>query len=217
MARKQRQGAGGEDAQAQVVQNRDTLQRLNFLLQASTYLASAPAPTTAPDPAPSDNRKRARNASRRRRTLNLHDLSRAYAQDIRAVGSRTVTRIDPAVKRAICKGCGTVLIPGSTSQVRILPSSTHRHVTRTKCTACGATRVIPCPPQEPDGSSALLGDTAKADTEYDQEGNARQKRERVKGKIPFHERPEHIVFRGRERLPQAHVESQADADPQSSH
>lgn len=89
MAKKQRP-QGGEDAQAQLVQNRDILQRLNFLYQASAYLAHASPPDAARAPA---STSRARNAARHRHTLSLHDLSRAYTQSMRAVGLRTVTRM----------------------------------------------------------------------------------------------------------------------------
>jgi hypothetical protein len=32
---------------------------------------------------------------------------------------------DPAVKRTICKGCDTILIPGSTASVRVKSEFTH--------------------------------------------------------------------------------------------
>ncbi|KZV93399.1 Rpr2-domain-containing protein [Exidia glandulosa HHB12029] len=195
MGKKQRPQTGGEEAQAQNVQNRDIIQRLNFLYQASVHLAHASTSTSTTTPDAPSASNRARNASRRRQTLSLHDLSRSYAQTMRAVGARTVTRIDPAVKRSLCKGCASVLLPGTTAHVRVATSRSHEHAVRTQCKACGASRTIPCPP-----GAAEIGDASdERQAEELPRGSKRHPRKRPCN-VPFFERPEHIVFRGHERL-----------------
>jgi len=73
-------------------------------------------------------------------------LSSVYVKDIRAIARKSVLRIDPNVKRTLCRTCNAVLIPGVTSSVRIKPSGSHVHRIRTTCLACGVHRTIPCPP-----------------------------------------------------------------------
>ncbi|KAH7108019.1 hypothetical protein BKA62DRAFT_3867 [Auriculariales sp. MPI-PUGE-AT-0066] len=150
MGRKHHSKANNEDAQLQAVQNRDIHQRLNFLYQASTYLAqcasnqliarpsiakSADAHMSEVEP-PGNGKygrrkgKNARNANRRhRKSLSLADLARSYIDSMHGVSTRTVTRIDPAVKRSLCKGCDAALIPGTLScRTRILRTSKLSHI-----------------------------------------------------------------------------------------
>ena len=98
------------------VSNKDVLQRLSFMYQASTYLNGLPPP---PD--------------KKRQRLTTQDLSRSYIDSMKSVGKRTTVKMsvgydiqrsrphkirDPSVKRTLCKGCNTVLVPGSTATVR---------------------------------------------------------------------------------------------------
>ena len=100
------------------VVNRDIIQRLNFLYQASVYLSSCNPPKSP-------------------RLVSTRDLAKDYISTMRAVGKRTTVRMyvlssrsrlirldqehrrDPAVKRTLCKGCNITLIPGATATVRI--------------------------------------------------------------------------------------------------
>jgi ribonuclease P protein subunit RPR2 len=116
------------------VPNRDIMQRLNFLYQASTWLSSLPAtkcsatqpaalPVTSPD-----------TKGGKVTLVTPAYLSRSYVSSMKAIGQKTVVKLlvcsfylagrhaesrrDPSVKRTICKGCNTLLIPGMTATVR---------------------------------------------------------------------------------------------------
>lgn len=123
------------------VANRDILQRMSFLYQASNYLnsisSSASLEPTSKEQTPPlpDSAKKAR----KRKSTSTSDLSRSYIGAMKAIGQKTVVKMyvtclrmlstslwtliikwyrDPAVKRTLCKGCGTILISGSTATVR---------------------------------------------------------------------------------------------------
>ena len=73
------------------VANRDIIQRLNFLYQASVYLSAvAPHPAPIPnDPGP----KEITPKRRRRPVLSTTDLARSYVKSMRAVGQKTTTKM----------------------------------------------------------------------------------------------------------------------------
>ncbi|KZO95586.1 hypothetical protein CALVIDRAFT_564633 [Calocera viscosa TUFC12733] len=62
------------------IQNREALQRMNFLYQASSYLANVSALASTSDPA---------------RARSLGGLSRQYARDMGEIALKTVTKLDP--------------------------------------------------------------------------------------------------------------------------
>ena|ERR1700722_4823171 len=109
------------------VANKDIIQRLNFLYQASVFLSGIPDLSYC-------NRSR-----RKRRYFTAGDLSRAYIGSMKTVGKKTTVKMlvsitvpgrcanpnfrDPTVKRTLCKGCSTVLVPGATAYVRVKGSS----------------------------------------------------------------------------------------------
>ncbi|KAI8613151.1 RNAse P Rpr2/Rpp21/SNM1 subunit domain-containing protein, partial [Chytriomyces sp. MP71] len=76
-----------------LVAGRDALVRMNYLLQ----ISNAMAPTSA----------------------SLASLSRFYARNMKQVGARMVLRLDPSVKRAVCKRCDSILIPGLSASVEV--------------------------------------------------------------------------------------------------
>ncbi|KAK0222063.1 RNAse P Rpr2/Rpp21/SNM1 subunit domain-containing protein, partial [Armillaria fumosa] len=110
------------------VPNKDIIQRLKFLYQASVYLNGV----TSQSP--------------RRRRVTTSDLSRSYVSSMKVVGQKTVVKMDPSVKRTICKGCNTILVPGSTVTIRANKSASHGHVMVYTCTHCKTTRRIPAAP-----------------------------------------------------------------------
>ncbi|KAI1795595.1 Rpr2-domain-containing protein [Ganoderma leucocontextum] len=140
------------------VPNRDIIQRINFLYQASTYVNSiAPPPDGAVHPQRSAKRKK----NTIRHPKNTAELSRCYVGAMRIIGQKTMIRMygvscpswprltfrrDPTLKRTLCKRCDTVLLPGSTASVRIKTSGSHRQVVTYTCLACKACRRIPAPP-----------------------------------------------------------------------
>ncbi|KAL9936118.1 hypothetical protein V8E36_004960 [Tilletia maclaganii] len=72
------------------------------------------------------------------------------ARELTALAHKSVTALDPSMKRAFCRGCGTTLIPGLTSSVRIRPSGPHQRTVKTTCTGCQGRTKMACPPVQPD-------------------------------------------------------------------
>ncbi|EIN11439.1 Rpr2-domain-containing protein [Punctularia strigosozonata HHB-11173 SS5] len=161
------------------VANRDILQRLNFLYQASVYMNSiqppsahagpsqssikpdAAAPVAAtPGEASAPSRPVATKKRRPRRTIRTTDLAREYVKDMKLVGRKTTVRLDPSVKRTICKGCNLVLLPGTTARVRIHASCSHGNAIVYTCLSCHMLRRIPAPPTLDPPTTATTTTTA---------------------------------------------------------
>lgn len=101
--------------------------RLSHLYQASTVLA---APTEGRDAPVSPS------------------LSRFFLQNLRAIAKKSVMRLDPSIKRTICKRCDSLLVPGVSSTTRIEnPSKGGKKpwadVLVVECNACGAVKRFP--------------------------------------------------------------------------
>ncbi|KAF7305983.1 hypothetical protein HMN09_00752800 [Mycena chlorophos] len=168
----------------QTVVNRDIMQRLNFMYQASVYLGTVlPVP---PTPAPTKRAKRVRK-------MNVHDLSKVYAGSMKTVSNKTMIKMDPAVKRTLCSGCNLVLVPGSTASVRVKSSKEHGHVMFYRCAACDSTRRIPAPPTLR-SRPATAGPSSSNEMQIDSPPLKHARRP------PHFARDGHIVFRGNEQL-----------------
>ncbi|KAI5123981.1 hypothetical protein M0805_006393 [Coniferiporia weirii] len=159
------------------IPNRDIIQRLNFLYQASTYLnglAEAHTQTVPPDVsarptkgngngkqqegcdevqegearAGDDAVKNAENSRKRpaRRKATARDLSRSYVKSMKIIGQKTNVKMDPSVKRTLCKGCNGILMPGVTAKVRVKPLPSHGHAVNYTCMNCSISRRVPAPP-----------------------------------------------------------------------
>ena len=61
-----------------------------------------------------------------------------YGKIIKLISQRLVLRLDPSVKRNLCKACGQTLVPGLSCRIRINSKPT-QHVTVT-CFKCGVWR-----------------------------------------------------------------------------
>ncbi|KAF7315657.1 hypothetical protein MIND_00081300 [Mycena indigotica] len=162
------------------ITNRDIMQRLNFMYQASVYLG-----TVLPVPPPSTPPRRAK----RSRRMNVHDLSKVYAGSMKTVSKKTMVKIDPSVKRTICQGCNLVLLAGSTASVRVNSSREHGHVMSYRCIACDSTRRIPAPP------TFMASPNTESETQIDPTT-------KIKPRPPplFARDVGHVVFRGNEQL-----------------
>ncbi|GJJ06250.1 hypothetical protein Clacol_000441 [Clathrus columnatus] len=154
------------------IPNREAFQRMNFLFQASTYLNSVDASHHGGSQGESSNGGNDRKAGRmtvgeassrangerckNRKSAMLSDLSAGYIQDLRTIGNKNVLRIDPSVKRKLCKACNTVLIPGTTASVRI-KSGRNKLVKKViyTCLHCNACRSIPATPLIPSGEDTM--------------------------------------------------------------
>ncbi|KAI0779479.1 Rpr2-domain-containing protein [Fomes fomentarius] len=127
------------------VANRDIIQRINFLYQASTYLNTVAQPTPLNHgQAHHKGKEKKRNAIRH--PQNTSELSRSYVSTMRIVGQKAMVRMDPSIKRTLCKKCDTILIPGSTSSVRVKTLRVHEKVITYTCHTCGTVRRIPAAP-----------------------------------------------------------------------
>ncbi|XP_065899312.1 ribonuclease P protein subunit p21-like [Dysidea avara] len=98
---------GGKNKQS-VIPHKEAMLRMNFLYQAAY---------TAVDSAES------------------FSTSRYYINTMKTIAKKLVLRIDPSMKRTVCKRCNTLLIPGKTSSSR-LRSRREKHVV-VKCWTCG--------------------------------------------------------------------------------
>ncbi|KAL0956639.1 hypothetical protein HGRIS_002772 [Hohenbuehelia grisea] len=210
------------------VANRDILQRLNFLYQASAYLNSIPVQPQIVHPSEQStegNTPDANARSRPRKRLSAADLSRSYIRSMKIVGQKSVVKLDPSVKRTICKQCNTVLVPGHNVSVRVKKSPCHDHVMIYTCNHCQSIRRIPAPPvlvAESDqpllNARPIEGVSLEAmdamDTDATPNPSAAQvnasgpqgrgkKRKRSKARNPplFARSAGHVVFRGNEKLP----------------
>ncbi|KAI0744090.1 RNAse P Rpr2/Rpp21/SNM1 subunit domain-containing protein [Daedaleopsis nitida] len=203
------------------VANRDIIQRINFLYQASTYLNSISTPSTSTvSPRPKGKGKgKSRKKSTIRHPRDTGELSRCYVGSMRIVGQKAMVRMDPSIKRTLCKQCDTVLMPGSTATVRVKPLHSHGHVVVYTCLTCNTSRRIPAPPlldADPPDSAALPGITPPTSTtgpsqrgdpsamDADSTGpqtSAGKKNRGPRPRLPpLFERKGHVVFRGDEIL-----------------
>ncbi|KAG1730765.1 RNAse P Rpr2/Rpp21/SNM1 subunit domain-containing protein [Suillus lakei] len=191
------------------VGNRDIIQRLNFLYQASVLLnGMTPGPSSqVPFSTCATNNTQNPPKKRKKRVVSTADLSRSYVDTMKVVGQKTNVKIDPTVKRVICKGCHIVLIPGASSVVRVKQSASHRHLVIHTCNSCRTSRRIPAPPvldaNEPQSTTdqPVPGATIRSAASSSQ----RRQRKSHAPRLPPHFARDlgHVVFRGNERLPDA--------------
>jgi len=80
-------GAKNEAPEPSSAANRDIIQRLNFLYQASVYLSSV---DTSSDVPPTHNETDTRPKNKKAR---LNDISRSYIDTMKVVGTRTTVKM----------------------------------------------------------------------------------------------------------------------------
>ncbi|KAG8688043.1 hypothetical protein FRC08_011652, partial [Ceratobasidium sp. 394] len=118
------------------IPNRDLMQRMSFLLQASVCLQNAAGAQQGP------------SAGEMRR------LARKHVKTLKGIASGAVVKVDPSVKRVLCKKCSLVLVPGSTASVRVKTSGPHGKIVSYTCFSCNERRVIPAPLTKRPGNPA---------------------------------------------------------------
>ncbi|KAJ1304299.1 hypothetical protein OPQ81_005459 [Rhizoctonia solani] len=173
------------------------MQRMNFLYQTSVHL------------------------SRSGTHVETSRLARKHVKTIKGIASGAVVKIDPSVKRMLCKGCNAVLVPGSSASVRVKTSRPHGKVISYTCFSCRTVRVIPAAPtlqshqhQAPQDQDITITKEQRADqddthasTSIDESNTTapkpdQHKRGRSKARpVPFFARMDagHVVYRGPER------------------
>ncbi|KLO18402.1 Rpr2-domain-containing protein [Schizopora paradoxa] len=190
------QGAKDDAPNPEAVPNRDILQRLNFLYQASFYLTELSASTSsqqfdqrvssctgkrkqkrassihedlpvnqeqtaqvknldiqsASEPMQVDHeplqRRRDHKRKSRKDVKSSSHISRAYLKSMRIIGQKTMVRLDPDVKRTICRGCNSLMLPGVTANVRSKARSPRIHNISYICKTCSSSRRFPIPIQK---------------------------------------------------------------------
>ncbi|KAJ7268657.1 RNAse P Rpr2/Rpp21/SNM1 subunit domain-containing protein [Mycena haematopus] len=188
---------------ANSIANRDIMQRLNFMYQASVYLSGVlPVP---PPPTPQKRTKKSRK-------MNVHDLSKSYINSMKVVASKTMVKMDPAVKRTLCNGCNIVLVPGSTATVRVKSSKVHGHIMHYRCTSCNSTRRIPAVPTltestaGPSASAASAAPDSAMDTDTSESFKKKNTKKDLKRSAPTARLPPlfaregHVVLCGNDKL-----------------
>ncbi|KAI8343747.1 RNAse P Rpr2/Rpp21/SNM1 subunit domain-containing protein [Chlamydoabsidia padenii] len=111
--------------------------RMNFLCQAANLMAALSKPIPPPTKI-SSNHQPLPNRNQliwQQDPQGYHALSRYYNTTMKKIGQRMVLRLDPQLKRSICKRCSTSLIPAMTSTIRI--HSRPETATVTSCNICG--------------------------------------------------------------------------------
>lgn len=231
------------------VVNREIFQRLNFLYQASAYLKGIEAPVSTPlegSHVEHPSRGNFLKKGRKRRQVTLGELGSNYVQCMRTIGNKSVIRMfvlcfstllllkpiagrDPSVKRTLCKGCNTVVLPGMTATVRVrgtcnicrqalcnhCTGSAHmgREVVYT-CLTCHTPRIIPAPPVAPSTTLASSSTCTTLQTTFEDLeaptpplGEIPVTRPQMRKRYASHRLPlfarsdvGHIIFRGNEIL-----------------
>ncbi|KAJ7085848.1 RNAse P Rpr2/Rpp21/SNM1 subunit domain-containing protein [Mycena crocata] len=174
--------------------NKDVMQRLNFMYQASVYLSGV-LPMSPPTSAAPQKRKK------KSRKMTVHDLSKSYIDSMKVVANKTMVKMDPAVKRTLCNGCNTVLVPGSTAFVRVKSSKVHGHIMLYRCNSCNSTRRIPAPPTLVEESAGPVASTSTA-MDIDADDSSKQSKRAIPRLPPLFARDVgHVVFCGNATLP----------------
>jgi ribonuclease P protein subunit RPR2 len=136
------------------ITNKALHSRVSFLYQAAAYLATR-APQTFENMSSTDctgphqDDGRVPNMTPPNGVkLPALALSRLFISDLRCVSLKTQTRLSPAMKHSICKGCNTMLIDGSTCESRIENKSkggrkSWADILVRKCKGCGYERRFP--------------------------------------------------------------------------
>jgi len=139
-----------KNSEPRLIQHREIYQRMNFLYQAATLMTTItanisppPSPTTSTtstsqQPSVSVQEQVLQQEELSIKPVNLASLGRFYVNTMKTIGTKQVLRIDPSIKRTICKRCETILLPGATSRIRI-KSRPEPHL-QIMCTECNASK-----------------------------------------------------------------------------
>ncbi|KAK9463996.1 RNAse P Rpr2/Rpp21/SNM1 subunit domain-containing protein [Lipomyces oligophaga] len=110
------------------VKNKDQYLRTSFLYQASLLLVRE-------------------SQTRQDGSEQLANLSRICTSQMRAVARKSVLKLDPSIKRTVCKRCDTVLIYGHNCSVHVENMSKkkvlHADVLIHTCLVCGGQKRYP--------------------------------------------------------------------------
>ncbi|KAI9004811.1 RNAse P Rpr2/Rpp21/SNM1 subunit domain-containing protein [Phycomyces nitens] len=125
---KKKQGIQGANQQ-----HLQAYQRMNYLNQAATLMSTIIIPIHN-QPTILKNKKWHSNKS----INTLHPLGQYYNTTMKKIGRRLVFRLDPSIKRNVCKQCDSTLVPALTSSVHV--TSRPETAVITTCKVCGTTK-----------------------------------------------------------------------------
>ncbi|ORY91816.1 RNAse P Rpr2/Rpp21/SNM1 subunit domain-domain-containing protein [Syncephalastrum racemosum] len=119
-------------------QHMQTFQRLNFLYQAAALMTLTSVPSNE-----SNSTKTKSSSISEDRTINdgrtsLAPVGRYYNANMKKIAKHLVLRLDPAIKRSVCKRCHTSLIPSKSSNICF--KADERPATIVTCKTCGTER-----------------------------------------------------------------------------
>lgn len=107
-------GKGGKGKKgSKCFQGKESFQRMNFLYQAANVVLAQPKISG--------------------------DLPAYYGHSLLSVAQKSVLKIEPDVKRDLCKGCGCLLKPGVTMLTRV-----RSRILICTCLYCGTIKRFPC-------------------------------------------------------------------------
>ncbi|WWD16399.1 hypothetical protein CI109_100825 [Kwoniella shandongensis] len=166
-AQNQNQKKNPKSQQQPVIPNKDLFHRVNFSYQAAIFLqnlgeGSGSGSNTTFNGDEEVRVNRDRKGKRKAVEVEGDDRSTGPKEEGRAKAFRKLARIgmkemkgmsvhnqlklDPTLKRSICRTCSTVLIPGLTSRMRNRPSRSTITKSNSTCLTCSTTLSIPTPP-----------------------------------------------------------------------
>ncbi|ORY57985.1 RNAse P Rpr2/Rpp21/SNM1 subunit domain-domain-containing protein [Leucosporidium creatinivorum] len=171
------------------------------------------------DGAPRPKKRKRLSTSNSSRKRAERPVSRLLIKTMGEVAKKATVRMDPTVKRTMCKGCSAVLVPGVTSTVRVKPSGPHAHLVVHTCLTCGTRRRLPAPPHLPDepepletkdgaplrpAEDSMDVEEPTAEEESKEPSRKQTKRERKEARQArrpvFFERAGHLTFAGGEQI-----------------
>jgi RNase P subunit RPR2 len=99
-------------------EQRDAFHRMSYLYQASQLMTMLGVNGREGPPASLTLQQEPHVPQAHAQTLPVGDrLSRHYASQLQKIARKMVMRVDPHVKRTLCKGCDGLLVPGLTASV----------------------------------------------------------------------------------------------------
>jgi len=107
----------------------EAMARMSYLYQASNLMMKSASKNNS-------SSSNAKSAFARR------ILSTYLSHLMVGIGQKSVTRASPEVKRSVCKGCHTILIPGDTAKVGVRSRKGGKK-TEIRCEQCGTMKAFP--------------------------------------------------------------------------
>lgn len=134
------------------VPNKVIYSRLSFLYQAAAYLQTQEPPSTTTEAQSQDRASKSESEIQGQEPGPGRDIrgaaSRRLLSDLRAASLKTQIRIDPAVKRTVCKYCDSLLVEGVSCRSVVENKSRGGRkpwadVLVVRCGTCGGEKRVP--------------------------------------------------------------------------